>query len=683
MIRNGLALLLLACAMPAQDKLQIPKGLPIHATELVRNHPRRPHGQGFPNTIRNRLSIAQVRRAIRQGAQVNGLPHHLEINLGHIKQTLDGMPLDPARIYGTVVIGPYPFEAKEARFPYPRWRLQTAVDKGISRVDAAALFTGNLNSEDWTNHGQLAVRLRLKQQESGRDLDLGTYDTFVWVERNGAEIKVVPSIVEGPLVNLVTSDDPTRCVITLVTSEPISAGIVLDTGDSFRSPKANVRHDIQLTGLEPNREYEYSVTVGSLTTRKYRLRTAPAKGSSGFRFAYGGDSRQGPGFGLESHMGCNYADLHRLTQVAYARGARFLLQGGDLVNGYTTSPDDYRTQLYGWKYAVMGFAAERPVYPVLGNHECLIYNFDDGTTYGISVDRWPYATESSEAIFADELVLPTNGPKRSNPKLPPYRETAYSFQYGSVLCIAVNNNYWISYASDLFGGSPEGYVMRDQIDWLKAELDRAAADSTIRYVFIYMQEPVLPNGGHIQDAMWYLGDNRVRAHIFDGKRVVPMKEGIIDVRNEMMLAIHANAKVIAVLGSDEHAYSRLLVDNKVPLGVPATDDKNKDGVINWHDADVNGDGKPDAHESASPLPLGHPIWYFIGGGLGAPFYAREKTPWNEHWSKRADGATFFRYSSQPNIMLFDVTDDGVAISVVNHYGELIEHIPNLTVFPKR
>jgi 3',5'-cyclic AMP phosphodiesterase CpdA len=378
-------------------------------------------------------------------------------------------------------------------------------------------------------------------------------------------------------------------------------------------------------------------------------------------------------------MGCNYRDLSHFAAFAYRTDCRFLLQGGDLVNGYTTRPDDYRTQFYGWKHAVHGFHAERPVYAAMGNHECLVYHFDDGSKYGLRVDRWPYDTQSSEVIYGEELVLPTNGPTASDPRRPTYRENVYSFQYGCVQCIAVNNNYWLCDRATQYGGSPEGYILPDQLSWIKRELQKAEQDGTVKFVFLFMQEPMLPNGGHIADAMWYHGDNRVRAGTWGGRQLQLEAAGIIDVRNELMRAVHASSKVVAVLGSDEHGYSKLRVDSSVPVGDPGKDDVNGDGWINYHGLDTDGDGKPNAVEVASPLhDLARPVWYLVGGGFGAPFYAREATPWNAYWDEKGPRTRdSFVYSSQPNILVFDVSESGVSMETINLFGETIDRINNL------
>jgi len=53
--------------------------------------------------------------------------------------------------------------------------------------------------------------------------------------------------------------------------------------------------------------------------------------------------------------------------------------------------------------------------------------------------------------------------------------------------------------------------MNDQLDWIKSELNRAEADDNIKYVILFAQEPIFPNGGHISDAMWYNGNNNIKS----------------------------------------------------------------------------------------------------------------------------------------------------------------------------
>ena len=162
-------------------------------------------------------------------------------------------------------------------------------------------------------------------------------------------------------------------------------------------------------------------------------------------------------------MGVNYVTLERLCSIAYSKGAQFLAVGGDLVSGYTAVPSDFDLQLHAWKQATLGFWNERPVYAAMGNHEALMRVFKDGSQYGAEVDRWPYSTESAEAAFARWFNHPLNGPEVSDPRRPTYKENVYSFQYGCVKMIVFNNNYWMSNQPMLYGGSPEGYLMEDQL----------------------------------------------------------------------------------------------------------------------------------------------------------------------------------------------------------------------------
>ncbi|RZN64451.1 MAG: hypothetical protein EF806_03660 [Candidatus Methanoliparum thermophilum] len=154
----------------------------------------------------------------------------------------------------------------------------------------------------------------------------------------------------------------------------------------------------------------------------------------------------------------------------------------------------------------------------------LLRIYDDGSKYGAELDRWPYSTDSAEAVFANEFFNPTNGPQTSDGRRPTYKENVYSFQYGPVKIIAFNN-YWFSSNPEKYGGLPEGYIMDDQLEWIRDELDSAESDLITRYVILFAQEPVLPNGGYIGDAMWYDGDNNARGYTVSDNKVLPEKRG--------------------------------------------------------------------------------------------------------------------------------------------------------------
>ena len=96
------------------------------------------------------------------------------------------------------------------------------------------------------------------------------------------------------------------------------------------------------------------------------------------RFAFAGDSRQGVGGGAKAFMGVDALILERELHEAWNKGAAFWIQGGDLVNGYTTEVDDFRAQFRAFKWAASSFLHERPIYAGVGNHDAAIRSFEKG-----------------------------------------------------------------------------------------------------------------------------------------------------------------------------------------------------------------------------------------------------------------------------------------------------------------
>ncbi len=634
--------------------------------------------------VRNLLSPRALQDAIGTDAP-RASSEGLRLDLTGVHVLLDGTRIDPEELYGTLYVGPYPFEADETRYAYKRFRGKADIEGGRAPVPLAGFFVDKTNSEDWTDTGQVVVRVDLRLRRPGADRPIGVYDTFAWFERTDKGFVKVPGIVEGPLVHRLTSDHPTMAVISLVTDAPCRPTVFLEGLRTFRAALRHRRHEILLRGLEPGKQYAYRVQVGNRLSDTFTFRAAPEAGQGEVTLAYCGDSREGVGGGMLNHMGINHRTIQRHMAFAYDRGADLFVMGGDLINGYTTVPEDFAAQLHAWKQATAGFWNHRPVFVAMGNHEALLRAYDDGTQGGkpVRIDRWPYAGESAEGVFAEQFVNPRNAPKPADPRRPSYAENVYSFQYGPILMIAFNNNYWYSSHPDKVGGSPEGYVLDDQMDWIENQLERASENQTVRYVFLCAQDPVIPCGGHVKDAMWYQGDNNVRAYTYRDGQLTPHEQGIIEVRNRLVRAIAKCPKVAAVFGSDEHAYSRIWIDKHVPLGDPARDDRDGDGVIDW-----------DGDEPASPLPdLAHGTWYITSGGGGAPFYAEEPTPWNTYWTRilgRDRRARKCYFSSQENVVIIRcrealVRGEGgwikkapvAGLEVYNPYGELIEKVDNL------
>jgi len=611
-------------------------------------------------SIRNIIALEDLLNAIANGSK------GLSLDLGNIRTLLDGTRINPSRIYGYTWIGPYPFEALETRFDYKRFRRRDTIERGSATIDVGYFLSQSRNSEDWENEGVIMLRLELRYKRFGIDRSLGTYDIPVAFRKTESGFLRLPWIIEGPLVNLIRSEMPHSAVITCITDQVTSPVLTINEIRKISSTPGK-EHIFEVNDLMPNTAYTYSIRVGDLATPTYTFQTAPEKGSIPVRIAYCGDTREGQGSDLHQFMGVNAATLESHVARAYSLGCELFIMGGDLINGYTTSASDFLMQLYAWKQTMSGFWHERPVYPIMGNHEALVKAFDVGEKRPMQIDRWPYDTQSAEAAFADAFVNPTNGPEPSDIRRPRYDENVFSFTYGAVRIIGLNNNYWVSSEPLRYGGCPEGYLMDDQLSWIQSELTIAENDPLIRYIMIYAQEPVFPCGGHITDAMWYSGDNSVRAAVFSEGMLIPEPKGIIDIRNEFIRMVHSSHKVVVVLCSDEHAYYRVLIDNRVPIGDPDLDDADSDSIINWQ-----------KNETASPLhDLAFPVWYITCGGGGAPYYAEQPAPWNQYWLEKPDAENFYRYSSQENFVVFDADSTGVEMTVYNVFGEVLDHIPDL------
>ena len=654
----------LGCVVPQQKAAQW-EDLPVDSRALEKLGEK----TALESGVTNYLDSSQVQAVVR-----GGIKEGLQVDFSHVKRLTNGAKIDPSKIYGVIYAGPYPFEDRETGFKYRRYRLSASIVAGKAVLDVGTLLNPPLNSEDWTDAGQLGISFTILSVAEGRDLRLGSYTTVVAFRKKDDLYLRVPGLVEGPLVNLVSSDAPGSATIAFVSEEKVKGKVIISGGKGgrqiFEDTEPRLKHEVLLSGLQPATAYQYKVQVGEFVTSAAEFRTAPAKGFEKVRFAYLGDTRGGYGGGLKSHMGVNFSTLEKLCSIAYAKGAQFMAVGGDLVNGYTAVPEDFNLQLHAWKQAVAGFWGQRPVYAAMGNHEALLRVFKDASQYGVEVDRWPYETESAETAFARCFTHPLNGPAVSDPRRPTYKENVYSFQYGSVKIIVFNNNYWASNQSKLYGGSPEGYLMDDQLKWIATELESAEAAPSVRYVFLIAQEPVFPNGGHLKDGMWYFGDNSVRARVFTDGKLVPEKEGIVEVRNRFVTLVSRYRKVAAVLGADEHAYHRLLVTREVPVGVIEKDDKDKSGKIDL-----------DKKETCSPLPgLKFSTWFLVSGGGGAPFYAKEDAPWNSYWTSKDDPAERsrgFYYSSQENLLIIEASRQSVSAEVYNLHGELIDKVDDL------
>ena len=254
----------------------------------------------------------------------------------------------------------------------------------------------------------------------------------------------------------------------------------------FSDKKSTKVHEIKIEGLEANTTYPYTVEFGE-NKRSFEFKTAPTPGKrSNFTFSYASDSRAGKGGGERDIYGANFYMVKRIMAANSLHNVAFMQFTGDLINGYKTNGAEEALEYYNWFRAIEPFSPYLPTYVGMGNHEALMHQFNNGEEYGITVDQFPFETNSAEKLFADFVTNFSNGPKSEDgaiydpyPKskdFPPYDETVYSYTYDNVAVIVLNSDYW--YAPSLAGnakssGGLHGYIMDNQLEWLKKEVQKS------------------------------------------------------------------------------------------------------------------------------------------------------------------------------------------------------------------
>ena len=560
-----------------------------------------------------------VRSAAWTLAQVRGNP----------RGTAKGIALDFGRpdLTGTLVFGLIPYH--DTRYPQPVYRTSTPIKEGRAEIDIKASLSERYDMVGWAKAGTGVIGYRVVTSNGTM-----VYDGRIRFKGTGPfEIDV--TMVEGPFVANVT---PRQAVIWFQLDRPAPCAIVV-AARTVSCREGEARQEIAIDQLQPGTDYRYRVRYGNYE-EVYGFRTAPAPGTRRpFVFAYASDSRGGQGGGDRNFSGPNAYILRRLMAVTQDRRAAFMQFTGDLVGGYAPSGDALAFELANWKRAIEPQAHWFPVYTTMGNHDSVLRDFSGDGGRSVRIDRFPFETESSEAVFARELVNPDNGPTSEDGSsldpdpgatdFPPYRRNVYSYQYDNVAMVVLNSNYW--YAPSLqqtpqSGGNLHGYLMDNQMVWLGRTLAALERNAAVDHVFITVHTPIFPNGGHVGDTMWYDGNNAPRPIVAG----TPAAKGILERRDELLTLIQRHPKVLAVLTGDEHNYNRLRLDGSVPI-YPEGWDKLR-------------------------VRLQRPFYQINNGAAGAPYYAQERTPWS----------AFVRgFSTQHAICLFFVEGPRVRLETVN------------------
>jgi len=565
-------------------------------------------------------------------------PAYLLLNqaIANIIGTDKGISLDFRKesLAGTLYAGFIPYG--DSKHPIPVYvRNEYIVKAGKSFISIANDFKGDRDFVQWKSGKPFTIGYRLID-----DKGIMLYDGKITLVYTNDHFNKLSTVIEGPLVTNITS---TSATISYTTDMPIKTSLQLmqfgknklTINDQF----ATIKHELVVNGLSDKSTYNYTIE-GARNIPYYNFTTSPLPGSrTNFTFSYASDSRIGGGGGERNLYGANFYIMKKMRALNKYRNIAFSQFTGDLQGGYLAEPDEANLMFTNWKRAIEPYAAYFPVDVTMGNHETLTYNFN-GNGNNFSIDKFPFDSLSAEKIFADNFVMPTNGPESedgasfdpstSEINFPSYKENVFYYTYDNVAMIVLNTNYFYAPTNKQIpytGGGLHGYIMDMQLKWLKSTLQKLEADKNIDHIFISNLTPFFPNGGHVSDDMWYNGNNSMRSSVAG----IPMVKGIIERRDELLdLLINKSKKVRASFCGDEHNYCKTIIGPNTNMYPP-----------NW---------------DKSKLLLSRSILQITNGSAGAPYYAQEQTPWTPFTS----GLT-----TQNALVFVNVQNKKILVDIIN------------------
>lgn len=233
--------------------------------------------------------------------------------------------------------------------------------------------------------------------------------------------------------------------------------VTVKSSDIFSTNQGTYIYTAYMENLTPNSSYSYEVIVGNSTDSgtDYTFKTAPEKNGP-FKFLLWGDNRSNP-------------SKHQLVAEAMVReGGDVAFNVGDLV-GTGTNYNEWKTQYFN---PAQNLLKQVPTFVSIGNHE-----YDS---------KW----------FYNYLNHPINN---SAPK----KENFYSFTYGPVFIIVLDNNAdWGTNTDLITPGST-------QYNWLVSELNSDAANDA-NWIMVMAHCPPYTNGW---DSPGYDGSKVTREHL--------------------------------------------------------------------------------------------------------------------------------------------------------------------------
>jgi len=342
--------------------------------------------------------------------------------------------------------------------------------------------SGKYDFTGWEQSGKALIGYRILSSE-GKII----YDSRVRMKGTGP-FETDVTVIDGPYLCLL---QPTSAVIALTLN--FDEEVTVSANDQlFTDNVSSAHHEIQLKNLEPGTRVNYTVNVGDYHWSSW-FETPPAPGTrESFVFAFASDSRSGNGGGERNLHGSNVYIVKKIAALALDRDARFVQFTGDLISGYVTDKQYSRLQYQNFKRAIEPFAHRIPFIAGMGNHEALNYSFPYGNPWGIGIDKFPFNTESAEAVFSKMFVNPVSelksedgakyDPDPNTTDFPPYDETVFYYTFDNVAMVVLNSNYW--YAPDestikYTSGNVHGYIMDNQLKWLGKTIARLEKDKSI------------------------------------------------------------------------------------------------------------------------------------------------------------------------------------------------------------
>jgi len=541
---------------------------------------------------------------------------------------------------GTMYYGFIPYG--DSKHPHPVYfRSAAKIINGRAFIEIAKTLSGRYDMVNWEENKKGTIGYRVVN-DRGRFL----YDGIISFKGKGP-FRVVPTIIEGPFINLLSHRDVT---ISFTTNKSTRPWIEVN-GRKFRGSRGT-KHEISIDGLDPATDYSYSINYAD-NSQSYNFQTAPLPGSgTSFTFAYASDSRSGNGGGERDIYGANFYIMKKIMALAQYNDVSFFQFTGDLVNGYQQWAEHINLEYANWKRAVQPFGAYFPIYVGMGNHEALMRVFSTKDRWNISIDRFPFETQSSEAVFNENFVMPQNGPdsedgayydpSENSIDFPSYKENVFYYTYDNVAMVVLNSDYFYAPSTNMIrfsSGGLHGYIMNRQLEWFKETILKLEANTDIDHIFVTQHTPCFPNGGHVQDDMWYNGNNDYRPYVSGA----PLEKGIIERRDELLdIMVNKSSKVVAILTGDEHNYARTEVSPEM-------------------------ERYPDIY-LPEKIELTRTIYQINNGAAGAPYYAQEETPWTPWVSG---------FTTQNALVLFHVNGKDIEMEVLN--PDTLEEVDRLKI----